>query len=142
MADGAISWLCPPRYLHEVAVPALRIGAEKAGRPVPPLVAHVLLAPSSNSHELRASAREILAYYQLRPFYRKMFAAAGYPTEPGQPAPDALIDALVISGDSEALADGLRQRLDEGFDELVISIVSGNDARAAEDAVLGMISQL
>ena len=37
ISDGAISWNAPPRYLLDVALPALREGAEKAGRPAPPL---------------------------------------------------------------------------------------------------------
>jgi F420-dependent oxidoreductase-like protein len=142
MADGAISWLCPPSYLNEIALPAMRMGAAKADRPVPLLVAHVLVAPSRDDDAVRAAVRDILAYYQMRPFYRRMFAAAGFPTAADEPASDELIDALVISGDDQAIADGLRQRLDDGADELVISIVPGNDARASEDAVLGVIIRL
>ena len=40
-ADGAISWVCPATYLKDVALPAMKKGAEQAGRPVPPLIAHV-----------------------------------------------------------------------------------------------------
>ena len=39
VADGAISWVCPVPYLLEKALPALRAGAAKSERPVPPLVA-------------------------------------------------------------------------------------------------------
>jgi len=35
-ADGAISWVCPGQYPRGVALPAMRAGAEQAGRPVPP----------------------------------------------------------------------------------------------------------
>ena len=41
-ADGAISWICPGIYLRDVALPAMQLGAERAGRPVPPLIAHAL----------------------------------------------------------------------------------------------------
>src|SRR5262245_31980442 len=34
-ADGAITWVCPGIYLRDVALPAMRLGAERAGRPVP-----------------------------------------------------------------------------------------------------------
>ena len=40
LADGAISWVCPPAYLRETALPALRRGAEAAGREPPPLIMH------------------------------------------------------------------------------------------------------
>ena len=39
-ADGAISWICPGRYLRDVALPAMEKGAKEAGRPTPPLIAH------------------------------------------------------------------------------------------------------
>ena len=32
-ADGAISWVCPSSYLRDVALPAMRAGAERAERP-------------------------------------------------------------------------------------------------------------
>lgn len=140
LADGAISWLCPPSYLKEVALPAMRRGAEKAGRPVPPLVAHTLVAPETDMNQVRASARDVLAYYQVRPYYRRMLAASGFPID--DEVSDALIDALVISGDERAIAEGLRQRLDEWADELVVTIVPGADDRADENAVLGVIKSL
>lgn len=34
-ADGAISWICPGKYLKDVALPAMQSGAEQVGRPVP-----------------------------------------------------------------------------------------------------------
>src|SRR5918993_527802 len=47
-ADGAISWLCPPVYLRDVALPAMQAGAKKAGRPVPPLIAHAPVCVHDN----------------------------------------------------------------------------------------------
>src|SRR5688572_16739300 len=41
VSDGAISWVAPKSYLVKQALPALRHGAEQAGRSVPPLIAHV-----------------------------------------------------------------------------------------------------
>ena len=46
-ADGAISWVCPGSYLHDVALPAMRTGADRAGRTVPPLVAHLPYASTT-----------------------------------------------------------------------------------------------
>lgn len=142
MADGAISWLCPPTYLSDVALPAMRRGAEQTGREAPPLIAHVLVAPSEEQDRVRAAAREVLAYYEIRPFYRRMFAAAGFPLADGETIPDALIDALVISGSDDAIAEGLLQRLGLGADELVVGVVPGDDLRAAEDGVLRVVAGL
>ena len=140
MADGAISWLCPPRYLEDVALPAMRRGAAMAERPTPPLAAHTLVAPSTDLAQVRESARKILSYYQARPYYLRMLAAAGFPSD--SEISNELIDELVISGDDRAIADGLRQRLDDWADELVITVVPGEEVRAAEDAVLRVISKL
>lgn len=142
MADGAISWLCPPSYLQAVALPAMRRGAEKSNRPVPPLVAHVLVAASRDIDRVHAATRSLLAYYQIRPYYRNMFAASGYPTEIDQPVSPELIDALVISGDDQAITYGLQQCLEEWVDELVIGVVPSDDLRASEDHVLRVISNL
>ena len=140
MADGAISWVCPPTYLQNVALPAMRRGAAMADRPTPPLVAHTLVAPSTDLPQVREAARKILSYYQARPYYLRMLAAAGFPSD--SEVSDELIDALVVGGDDRAIAEGLRQRLEEWADELVITVVPGKEARAAEDAVLSVISTL
>ena len=44
LADGAMSWNCPPAYLRDVALPALQAGADSAGRERPRLMAHVPIA--------------------------------------------------------------------------------------------------
>ncbi|MBW3632915.1 MAG: LLM class flavin-dependent oxidoreductase [Chloroflexi bacterium] len=140
MADGAISWLCPPSYLENVALPAMRRGAERARRPTPPLIAHAIVAPTADLGQARASARKFLAYYQVRPYYVRMLAAAGFPIN--DEIPDDLIVALVISGDDRAIADGLLQRLDNWADELVVTVLPGNEPRASEDAFFSIISRL
>ena len=57
LADGAISWNCPLPYLRDVAVPALKEGAAKAGRPVPPLIAHVPVVVSEDLEADRAGSQ-------------------------------------------------------------------------------------
>ncbi len=51
-ADGAISWICPGPYLRDVALPAMQAGADKAGRPVPPLIAHAPVCVHENAEEV------------------------------------------------------------------------------------------
>ncbi|MET9340893.1 LLM class flavin-dependent oxidoreductase [Nonomuraea sp. NPDC003804] len=43
-ADVAITWLVPAAHLRDLIVPALREGAEAAGRPIPRLVSLVPVA--------------------------------------------------------------------------------------------------
>src|SRR5207249_6127984 len=69
IADGAISWMCPIPYLLERALPALRAGAGKTGRPVPPLVAHIPVALSQDRQAVLAAARRRIGNYGHLPFY-------------------------------------------------------------------------
>ena len=57
-ADGAISWVCPMEYLRDVALPAMKAGAERAGRPVPPLINGIPVCVHDNPEEVRAAVRE------------------------------------------------------------------------------------
>src|SRR6266511_4064229 len=57
-ADGAISWICPGPYLRDVALPAMQAGAERAGRQVPPLIAHAPVCVHDNAEEVRAAVRQ------------------------------------------------------------------------------------
>ncbi len=78
IADGALSWVCPVAYLTQTALPAVRAGARKARRSVPPVIAHVPVAFSADRQAVVAAARKRLGYYGRLPFYRNMFAEAGY----------------------------------------------------------------
>src|SRR5919199_2431609 len=77
-ADGAISWVCPGLYLRDVALPAMHAGAERAGRPAPPLIAHAPVCVHDNAAEVYAAGREQIMNPRL-PFYQHMFIAAGFP---------------------------------------------------------------
>jgi F420-dependent oxidoreductase-like protein len=142
LTDGAISWLCPIDYLVRIARPALERGAQAAGRPAPPLVAHTLVSPRTDRDAVRQTARKMLTSYTGAPFYRRMFADAGFPLGPNDGVGDDLVDALVVSGDDDAIADALRQRLDRGMDELLLSLVPTDDHRAEEDALLRIVARL
>lgn len=126
LTDGAISWMCPPGYLVETALPALR---KQAARPEPRLVAHVPVALTADRGAAVAAARPVLGYFGSIPVYRRMFAAAGYPFD-GDRAPDALFDALLVSGDPSAVADQLRGLADMGLDEILVGPVAVRDADA------------
>lgn len=142
LTDGAITWLCPISYIERVGRPALERGAKRAGRKAPPLLAHVLVSPSSDRTAVREAARTNLGYYASAVFYQRMFAAAGYPLSDDLAIPDALIDALVLSGDVGEISEGLHQRLERGAGELLLSLVPGGDLRADEDAIYRIIGRL
>jgi F420-dependent oxidoreductase-like protein len=141
LADGAISWNCPPAYLRDVALPALRAGAAAAGRAAPPLVAHVWVALSDDRAAVIAAARQALANYVRLPFYATMFAAAGFPVENGA-ASAALVEQLVAQGDEDAVARRLTELLDSGLDELLLGIVPLGDVASARARLFRLVGQL
>jgi F420-dependent oxidoreductase-like protein len=120
ITDGALSWNCPIHYLLKTAKPALEEGAKQAQRPTPPLVAHVPVALSTDREAVLAAARKRLGTYGKLPFYRNMFAEAGYPVAEDGLIPDALIDNLVVSGDEQTVATRFRDLLNGGLDELLL----------------------
>ncbi len=142
VADGAISWNCPIPYLLDVARPALQAGAESAGRRVPPLVAHVWVALSSDVPAVRAAAKKALAGYARLPFYANMFAAAGYPVQEDGNVSDGLIDTLVVTGDANAVAARLKEILAMGLDELLLTHVSLGDVAAERKQLIQFVGQL
>ena len=57
---------------------SLRVGAERVGRPVPPLIAHAPVCVHENANEVRAAVRQQIMNPRL-PFYQRMLIAAGFP---------------------------------------------------------------
>ncbi len=131
LADGAISWVCPAGFLEREALPALQRGAERAGRETPPLIAHIPICVSEDIEEVRAASRQQLGRYAQIPFYNAMFADAGFP-DAGDDFSDGLIDALVVHGSEQAVAERLGALLDRGFGEiLAMPLVTGEDREAS-----------
>ncbi len=119
LADGAISWVCPLPYLRDVAVPALREGAARAGRPVPPLIAHVPVAVSDDATAVRKGAAEQLGRYPRVPYYSQMFQDAGFPEAREGTLSDRMIDALVVHGGAAQVKERLRALPSFGAGELL-----------------------
>jgi len=142
LSDGAISWTAPPRYLLDVALPALREGARKAGRSAPPLVAHVAIVLSTDEDAARAAARKELSGYTRLPFYRNMWAAAGYPVKSEGVVSDDLIDNLVVMGDEAAVQARLKELLDSGLEELLVNGLSMGDPENERERLIRFVGGL
>jgi F420-dependent oxidoreductase-like protein len=119
LADGAISWVCPLPYLRDVAVPAVREGAARAGRPAPPLIAHVPVAVSDDPAAVRKGATEQLGRYPRVPYYSQMFQDAGFPEAKDGTLSDRMIDALVVHGTAAQVKERLRTLPSFGAAELL-----------------------
>lgn len=143
VSDGAISWVSPLDYLVDQMKPAMAEGAKEAGRDIPPLIAHVTVAVGVSKDEARARGRLQLAYYPTLPFYRAMFADSGFPLAEGDIEwPLELLDHLVISGDDDEIAAGLRRWLDRGVDELLVAPLTGDPVDAEDDRLLDILSRV
>jgi F420-dependent oxidoreductase-like protein len=140
ISDGAISWMCPVPYLVQTALPALKAGAEAAGRPMPPLVAHVPVALHTDREAVRAAARRELGSYGRLPFYARMFADAGFPVDADGTMPDALFDELVVSGDKSAVAARLAEIQARGMQEILVTQVTVGNLDTEELALIEAIT--
>jgi F420-dependent oxidoreductase-like protein len=141
-ADGAISWICPPVYLRDVALPAMQAGAEKAGRPVPPLIAHAPVCVHDHPEEVRAAVREQIMNPRL-PFYQRMLIAAGYPEAERGEWSDAMIDGAVFWGNEAQVTERIEEMMSIGAAELLASpVVAGADRAGSLDRTLRLLGQV
>jgi F420-dependent oxidoreductase-like protein len=142
-ADGAISWVCPGAYLRDVGIPALREGAEQAGRPAPPLIAHAPVCVHENTEEVRTAVRQQFGGFARSPFYQQMFIAAGFPETSQGTWSDAMIDAVALSGNEERVAERLEELFSWGATEILVSPVAvGNDRTASLERTLRLLAQV
>ncbi len=132
----------PVPYLLTTALPALRSGADRVGRAAPPLVAHVLAAASTDRQAVLTATRRQIQRYGRLPFYRNMFADAGFPVATDGTMPDDLINSLVISGDDAAIAARFNDLLSSGLDELLVLHVPTVDAGSERTRLMQVIGQL
>lgn len=141
--DGAISWVCPGVYLRDVALPAMQAGAKRAGRPVPPLIAHVPVCVHNNRREVLAAVREQMPSYPRSPFYAQMFTDAGYQETKDGEWSDRMIDAVVASGRESTVADKLKGLLAWGATELLLHpIGAGPDGAASTERTLRLVAEM
>jgi F420-dependent oxidoreductase-like protein len=142
VADGAISWICPGLYLRDVALPAMHTGAERAGRPVPPLIAHAPVCVHENAEEVRAAVRGQIMNPRL-PFYQRMLIAAGFPEAASGTWSDAMIDAVVLWGDEARVAERLHELFAWGATEVLASpVLAGTDRSASLDRTMRLLGRV
>ena len=80
IADGVMLWLCIPDYIHDVVVPAVRAGREKAGKSMEgfDIVAAVPAAVTEDKEGAYQVMRADLMTYFSLPFYRAMIEGSGF----------------------------------------------------------------
>jgi F420-dependent oxidoreductase-like protein len=141
-ADGAISWICPGLYLRDVALPAMHAGAERAGRPVPPLIAHAPVCVHESADEVRAAVREQITNPRL-PFYQRMLIAAGFSEAETGTWSDRMIDAVVLWGNEARVEERLHELLAWGATEILATPVpAGSNRTASLDRTLRLLGRV
>jgi alkanesulfonate monooxygenase SsuD/methylene tetrahydromethanopterin reductase-like flavin-dependent oxidoreductase (luciferase family) len=142
-ADGAITWICPASYVRDVALPALRAGAERAGRPAPPMVMHVPVCVTEDAGAVREAVRAQYGGYLRTISYPAMLAAAGFPEAQQGQWSDAAIDAVVVHGPEATVAERLRGLIALGVREIIASpIGAGADPAATVQRTLRLVADL
>jgi alkanesulfonate monooxygenase SsuD/methylene tetrahydromethanopterin reductase-like flavin-dependent oxidoreductase (luciferase family) len=103
IADGVVLWLAAPAYVREQALPAIRRGRAKAGKPLEgfEIVAAVPAALTADRATATALFRTELTRYLALPFYRAMLEQSGFAAEirayDRAPKPESVPDRLVAA---------------------------------------------
>jgi alkanesulfonate monooxygenase SsuD/methylene tetrahydromethanopterin reductase-like flavin-dependent oxidoreductase (luciferase family) len=147
VCDGAVLWLCNPRYVADVVIPELRTGRERAGRTLEgfDVVAAVPAALTDDPGAAYAAIRrELLLYFGL-PFYRAMLERSGFGDDIAaydaaaargdgdamQAAiSDAFLDVLTAVGDEEAVRAGIRRYAEAGVTSPAVGPIPHTDFEA------------
>jgi len=142
-ADGAISWVCPRIYLDRMAVPALRAGARRASRNVPPLIAHAPICVHENPREVMAAMRKQMSVYPSLTNYAQMFADAGFSEVIDTKAwSDAMIDAVALYGDESKVMKQLQEIFDYGAAEIILSpVTAGREESASYERTMRLVAE-
>ena len=142
-ADGAISWVCPHQYLRDMALPALRSGAEQAGRHTPSLIVHAPVCVDESLSAVRQAVRRQLGQFPRSPFYARMFSAAGFPTAADTGWTDEMLDSVVVSGDETSVAAQIEEIFKLGASEVLATVISVDDRPGqSADRTMKLLAEL
>lgn len=144
ISDGAISWAAPVPYLLNQALPELRAGAEARQRPVPPLIAHIPIAMSTDEAAVLEATRPLLRRALQLGYYAQMFVKAGFAeaVNGDEAALDALIRAQTVMGDEATVRDRLKELLASGLDELLLQLRPIADEKKERQQLLQLVGSL
>lgn len=133
LADGILPFLAGPRALENVVVPTVTAAASAAGRPAPQVVALVAAIVTSDPDAVRERAAATMGFYDAVPSYQRIVAAEG-----AERAAD-----LVLIGDEDTVAAGLRRYRDAGATEIVATQtdLDGPESRARTWRLLGELAK-
>jgi len=103
IADGVVLWLCAPAYIRDKAIPAIKRGRQRAGKPLEgfEIVAAVPAALTVDKPAGTTLFKAELMRYLALPFYRAMLEGSGFAADLAAfdraPRPDAVSDRLAAA---------------------------------------------
>jgi alkanesulfonate monooxygenase SsuD/methylene tetrahydromethanopterin reductase-like flavin-dependent oxidoreductase (luciferase family) len=144
VADGALASLCPVPYLLDLALPALRAGAEEKSRSAPPIVACLPVAFSTDEAAVSVAVRPLIQQLVQASTYARMFAQAGWAcaVNGDEAELNALARTLVISGNEATVRDRVQELLASGLDELLLLAIPIADEAMERKQLLHLIGSL
>ncbi|XTP37520.1 TIGR03564 family F420-dependent LLM class oxidoreductase [Mycobacterium sp. TJFP1] len=111
LADGIFPYLSSPRTISDITVPKLAAAAQRAGRPMPRIVAVIPAIVTSNPDAARRNAADHMAFYDDVPA-----AQISMERERVQHAHE-----LAVIGDEETVARAIGRYFDAGATEVSIA---------------------
>jgi alkanesulfonate monooxygenase SsuD/methylene tetrahydromethanopterin reductase-like flavin-dependent oxidoreductase (luciferase family) len=146
IADGVVLWACPADYVREVVLPEVEKGRTAAGKPLDgfAVMPAIPVAAGADRAVAHAGIREELHRYFGLPFYRTMFAAAGYQDDlnafdaadgdrPAQLAAigEEFITALCAIGDATDVRSTIDRYRQAGATNPILTGIRGTDFAAS-----------
>ncbi|MDE3723105.1 LLM class flavin-dependent oxidoreductase [Nocardiopsis sp. N85] len=125
VADTVITWLTTSDYVRDTIVPAVREGAERAGRPMPRIVCMTPVALAGEDRDpVRLALASNLAHMSL-PHYVDMLGRSGIHVDVRRPeeAAKALIKGRAfLYGTGDEVSRDLDAYHEAGADEVVLNV--------------------
>ncbi|MHA6780214.1 LLM class flavin-dependent oxidoreductase [Pseudonocardia saturnea] len=138
VADVAITWMTPPHYVQEVLAPALRRGAQEAGRATPRIATVVHVALDRDGRDPYRMAWCAAHRHLSLPNYSGMLRRAGLTVHHSSPAigAKALVDSgTFLTGSPADVVRGLGAYADAGVDEVILNAAGVHSAEGPAAAV-------
>lgn len=125
VADVAVTWLTPAAYLDGVVSPAMREGADAAGRPVPRITAMVPVALERSDRDVSDFVLASNAAHMQAPHYLDMLGKAGIDFSELDPRAAARLMAesgAFLFGNIDQVVKRLDEYRQAGVDEIVLNL--------------------
>lgn len=146
VADGVLPWLAPVEYVRDTITPSVGAGAEKAGRPAPPIIAETACLISQDAKEVLDTVRREMGFYMAMPAYRALFERAGLASAADVEAngwTSEIVDAVIPWGSGDQVAARVESYFAAGADEVVLSPVGvGSNPESSYESTLEVLSEL